>query len=187
MDIKQEPKPEGSHENADSVKVFDPHRWLLDFEQEKPLKKASPSGPVKRRTRDEVMMWNLVSIIMDLMFTVLITLLTFWGVSQVLETSIKGAVQTLWQISQGGSLLLVASLMWIYHVAIPALATYTPGQWACQITRTPEIITLRWVVRSTLRLMALIITGFVMLPLFSWASGHDLEAQLTGLKLYTKN
>jgi hypothetical protein len=141
MDIKQEPKPEGTQNIDNTVKVFDPHRWLLDFEQEKPLKKASPSGPVKRRTRDEIMMWNLVSVIMDMMFMGILTLLTFWGVSQVLETSIKGAVLTLWQISQGGSVLLIASLMWIYHVAIPALATYTPGQWACQITRTPEIIT----------------------------------------------
>jgi hypothetical protein len=187
MDIKQDPKPEGSQDNADSVKVFDPHRWLLDFEQERPLKKASPSGPVKKRTRDEVMMWNLVSVVLDLMFMGIITLLTFWGISQLLETSIKGAVFTLWQISQAGSVLLMISLMWIYHVAIPALATYTPGQWACQITRTPETISFRWVVRSTLRIMALSLTGFIMLPLFSWASGHDLEAQLTGLKLYTKN
>lgn len=186
MDIKQDPKPQGEI-NDPTVKVFDPHRWLLDFEQEKPLKKASPSGPVKRRTQDEIMMWNLVSAVFDLMMTGVIFVLLFWGLSQLLQTSVKGAFTSIWQISQGGSLFLLLSLLWIYYVALPAILTYTPGQWACQITRTPPEITFRWVIRSTLRVLALFMTGFLLLPLFSWASGHDLEAQLTGLKLYTKN
>ena len=83
MEIKQEPKPDISNENG-TVKVFDPHRWLLDFEIEKPLKKASPGGPVKRRTRDEIMMWNLISSIADLMMMGLLFLVFFWGFSQLL-------------------------------------------------------------------------------------------------------
>ncbi len=186
MDIKQDPKPH--HEEIDSVtvKVFDPHRWLLDFEQEKPLKKASPGGPAKRRTSDEMMMWNLISSVADFLIVGVLLFLFVWGLAQVMQVSVKVAMGTLWQISQGGTLLLVLSLLWIYHVACPALLTYTPGQWACQITRTPQNLTFRWVIRATLRLLALFMTGFILLPLFSWASGQDLEGQLTGLKVYTK-
>lgn len=189
MDINQDPKPESIEKEIGSLteKVFDPHRWLLDFEQEKPLKKASPSGPVKKRTQDEVMMWNLISVFVDVLLMSVVLILSFWGLSQLLQTSVRGAFTSLWQLSQGGSLFLLISVMWIYFVAVPALMVYTPGQWACQITRTPETITFRWVIRSTLRMLALFMTGFLLLPLFSWASGHDLEAQLTGLKLYTKN
>jgi hypothetical protein len=95
-------------------------------------------------------------------------------------------VMNLWQISQGGTLALFLSFFWVYYVATPAIFVYTPGQWACQITRTPSVLTLRWLVRSTLRLLAMFMTGFVLLPLFSWASGQDLEGQLTGVKIISK-
>lgn len=188
MNMNQDPKPQRDRDGqVDPVsKVFDPHRWLLDFEQEKPLKKASPGGPQKRRSKDEVMLWNLVSSVVDLLFVSLMLVTFMWAVGQLLHVSIKGAVLNLWQISQGGTLALVLSFFWVYYVATPALLVYTPGQWACQITRTPEVLTFRWIVRSTLRLLAMFMTGFVLLPLFSWASGQDLEGQLTGLKIYTK-
>lgn len=186
--MNQDPKPQPEkNRDIDSVtKVFDPHRWLLDFEQDKPLKKASPSGPQKRRTNDEVMLWNLVSAVVDLLFVSILLVGFMWGLGQLLQVSVKGALMNLWQISQGGTLGLVLSFFWVYYVAMPALLVYTPGQWACQITRTPEVLTFRWVVRSTLRLLAMVMTGFVLIPLFSWASGQDLEGQLTGLKIYTK-
>lgn len=189
MNMNQDPKPRPSerNRNEDSVsKVFDPHRWLMEFEQEKTLKKGSHGGPQKRRSNDEVMLWNLVSSVVDLLFVSLMLVSFMWGVGQLLQVSVKGAVMNLWQISQGGTLGLFLSFFWVYYVATPAIFVYTPGQWACQITRTPKTLTFRWLVRSSLRLLALLMTGFVLLPLFSWASGQDLEGQLTGVKLVTK-
>lgn len=189
MNMNQDPKPRPSERgrSEDSVsKVFDPHRWLMEFEQDKPLKKGSHGGPQKRRSNDEMMLWNLVSSVVDLLFVSLMLVSFMWGVGQLLQVSVKGAVMNLWQISQGGTLGLFLSFFWVYYVATPAILVYTPGQWACQITRTPKVLTFRWLVRSTLRLLALLMTGFVLLPLFSWASGQDLEGQLTGVKIVTK-
>lgn len=170
------------------VPVFDPHRWLIDFEPEKTVKaKAPPSGPTRRRSKDEMMMWNLVSSIVDFLFVTAFACLFLWSIGQLLETSIKGTVFGLWRLSPVGTVLLSFSFLWVYHVAMPALFTYTLGQWACQITRTPQEISVAWVLKSTFRLMTLFLTGFIVLPLFSWASGFDLEGNLSGLKLYSKS
>lgn len=169
------------------VPVFDPHRWLVDFESEKPVKrKAPPSGPTRRRSKDEMMMWNLVSSLVDFLFVASFAGLFLWSISQLLGTPIKGIVSGLWQLSPAGTVFLSFSFLWVYHVAMPALVTFTIGQWACQITRTPQEISAVWILKSTFRLMTLFLTGFIVLPLFSWASGFDLEGNLSGLKLYSK-
>lgn len=169
------------------VSVFDPHRWLIDFESEAPVKKkAPPSGPSRRRTKDEMMMWNLVSALVDFVFVAAFSCLFIWSFSQLAGSSVKGTISGLWRLSPMGSVFLSFSFLWVYHVAMPALFTYTLGQWACQITRTPQEISLKWIAKSTFRLFTLFLTGFIILPLFSWASGSDLEGQISGLKLYSK-
>jgi len=184
MNIEKEKSP---LRTPNPVQVFDPHRWLIDFEPDQKLKKqAPPSGPVRRRSQDEMMTWNLLSAFVDFFFVAVFACLALWGLSQLLGTSVKVAVSGLWRLSPTGSVLLSFSFLWIYHVAMPAIFTFTLGQWACQITRTPQEITVGWLMKSTLRLAALYITGFLILPLFSWAAGSDLEGQLSGLELYPK-
>jgi hypothetical protein len=169
-----------------SLPVFNPNRWLWDFKEEKPQRLASPSGPARGRSNQEIMIWNLVSALLDLIFAGVLCFLFLWGVSRLLDLSIKTTALGLWRLSPSGSGLLFFSFLWVYHVALPALVSYTPGQWACHITRTPSEINFAWVLRSTLRLFWLAITGFVTLPLFSWAAGVDLEETLSGLKLISK-
>ncbi len=169
------------------VPVFDPHRWLIDFEPaQKEPKRVPPGGRIRYRSPSEIMMWNLISSIVDFLFVSIFYCLFLWGVSQAIGTSIRGTVFGLWQLSPTGTVLFFFSFLWVYHVALPALVTYTLGQWACQITRTPQEISMGWVARSTFRLITLFLTGFIILPLFSWASGVDLEGQLSGLKIYSK-
>lgn len=181
------PNPSGPAGPKDRpVEVFNPNRWLWDFKEEKPQKISRPSGPSRRRSNNEMMMWNLVSSIMDLIFASVICFLFLLMMGRVLDISIKSTLMGLWKLSSTGTVILFFSFLWVYHVALPALVFYTPGQWACHITRTPKEISLNWVLKATFRLLVLFMTGFIILPLFSWASGIDLEENLSGLKLISK-
>ena len=176
------PQPDmGEH-----IPVFNPNRWLWDFEIEKPKKRSSPSGPARKRNANQMMMWNLISSVMDFLFVGLICFLLVWLMGRAIDTSVRNTLIGLWKLSPTGTIVIFYSFLWIYHVAVPALFSYTLGQWACQITRTPDEITFTWVLKSTFRLIILFMTGFMILPLFSWASGTDLEESLSGLKLHSK-
>lgn len=184
MNIDKNKHPEPT---TNQVPIFDPHRWLVDFEPDRKIKKKSPpSGPVRRRSPNEMMMWNLISSIVDFIFVAAFSCLFLWSIGQLLGSSIRGTVFGLWRLSPTGTVLLSFSFLWVYHIAIPALFTYTLGQWACQITRTPQEISGAWLLKSTFRLITLFLTGFIVLPLFSWASGVDLEGHLSGVKIYFK-
>jgi len=183
IDRERNPQPK----SQDPVSVFDPHRWLIDFdESSKSTKKSPPSGAARRRSQTAMMMWNLISSVMDVLFVLAFTGFFLWGVGQILNSSAQSTLLGLWRLSHIGSTLLFFSLVWVYYVAIPALFTYTLGQWACQITRTPSKIDFKWLLQSTLRLAILFGTGFVVLPLISWLFIVDLEEELSGLKLYSK-
>lgn len=184
MQIDREKSPQ--RKPTDPMQVFDPHRWLIDFDEAKPLKKSPPSGAARRRSQDGMMLWNFISSVMDTLFVLALTGFFLWGVGQVLNSSAQATLLGLWRLSHLGSALLFFSFVWVYYVAIPALFTYTLGQWACQITRTPQHIDFKWLMKSTLRLAVLFGTGFILLPLISWLFIVDLEEELSGLKLYSK-
>jgi hypothetical protein len=169
--------------NDRQLPVFNPNRWLWDFEIEKPKRMSSPNGPVRRRNLNQMMMWNLISSVMDFLFISLVCVTVLWVFGRALDTNVRNTFIGLWKISPTGTVFLFYSFLWVYHVAMPALVSYTPGQWACQITRTPREISFSWIMKATFRLLVLFMTGFMILPLFSWASGTDLEASLSGLKL----
>lgn len=171
-------QPEGEH-----LPVFNPNRWLWDFEGEKPKKLSGPSGPVKRRNPNQMMMWNLISSVMDFLFVAIACFLFLWVSGRLFDTSVRNTLMGLWKISPTGTVVLFYSFLWLYHVAMPALFYFTLGQWACQITRSSNRITFTWILKSTFRLVILFMTGFIVIPLFSWASGIDLEESLTGLKI----
>ena len=184
--IDKQQNPSKDQGKGEHLPVFNPNRWLWDFEIEKPKKLSGPSGPVKKRSPNQMMMWNLISSIMDFVFVGVICFLVLWGLGKIVDTSVRNTLMGLWKLSPTGTVILFYSFLWIYHVAAPALFSYTPGQWACQITRTPQDITFSWLLKSTFRLIVLFMTGFIILPLFSWASGLDLEESLSGLKLLSK-
>ncbi len=183
-EIDQQPQGQNQPSGREHIPVFNPNRWLWDFETEKPKKQGRPSGPGKKRNTNQTMMWNLVSSIMDFLFISLACFLIFWLISRTFDTSVRSAFLGLWKLTPVGTVALLYSFLWIYHVASPAVFSYTIGQWACQITRAPKELTFKWILKATLRLTLLLITGLVIIPLFSWASGVDLEETLTGLKLH---
>ena len=120
---------------------------------------------------------------MDFLFVSLTCFLVLWFIGRMVDTSVRNTLIGLWKLSPTGTVILFYSFLWIYHVAGPALFSHTPGQWACRITRTPKEISFGWITKATFRLVILFMTGFMILPLFSWASGTDLEESLSGLKL----
>ena len=170
-------------EKGEHIGVFNPNRWLWDFEAEKPKRKSHHSGPVRKRNPNQMMMWNLISSIMDFLFVSLTCFLVLWLIGKAVDTSVRNTLIGLWKLSPTGTVVLLYSFLWIYHVASPALFSQTPGQWACRITRTPKEISFSWITKASFRLVILFLTGFMILPLFSWASGTDLEESLSGLKL----
>ena len=179
MESPQVPTEIGEH-----IPVFNPNRWLWDFEAEKPKTKvAPPGGRVRRRPTNQMMMWNLVSSFLDFLFVGIFSFLFLWGIGHIFDSSVRNTMANLWSISPAGTFLLFYSFLWVYHVATPALFSHTPGQWACQITRAPSEISFVWILKATFRLFILFLTGFIILPLFSWASGTDLEGSLSGLRL----
>lgn len=173
-------------DKGEHIPVFNPNRWLWEFDVEKPKRRGTPSGPVRKRNANQMMMWNLISSVMDFLFVGLICFLAVWLMGKTVDTSVRNTLIGLWKVSPTGTVVLFYSFLWIYHVAGPALFSFTLGQWACQITRTPDEITFGWILKSTFRLIILFMTGFMILPLFSWASGTDLEESLSGLKLQSK-
>ena len=179
--VAQQPEPHT--EPAEHIGVFNPNRWLWDFEAEKPKRKGGHNGPVRKRNPNQMMMWNLISSIMDFLFVSLTCFLVLWFIGKMVDTSVRNTLIGLWKLSPTGTVVLFYSFLWIYHVAGPALFSYTPGQWACRITRAPKDISFAWISKATFRLLILFMTGFMILPLFSWASGTDLEESLSGLKL----
>jgi heme/copper-type cytochrome/quinol oxidase subunit 3 len=178
-----QPTGRPGRERDEHLPLFNPNRWLWDFDGESQTGKKGRSGPVKKRNTNQMMMWNLISSVLDFFFVILTCFLIFWAISRTADTSVRNTLIGLWKLSPTGTVVLLFSFMWIYHVACPALFLYTPGQWACQITRTPKEISFKWILKSTFRLAVLFMTGFMILPLFSWASGIDLEENLSGLKL----
>lgn len=81
-----------------------------------------------------------------------------------------------------------ASITWIYFSATRVFMGQTPGEWVFdQRLGTPEMMkSPTYGLKAIARASVVVATGFIFIPLLSWAIGRDLIGQLLGLQLVKK-
>lgn len=84
---------------------------------------------------------------------------------------------------------LFLTITLIYMVVNRAFAGYTPGEWAFdqRCGQEEQMKTLSYIPRLVLRTIAVIMTGFVTLPLLSYLFNRDVAGQIAGVNLFRKS
>lgn len=84
---------------------------------------------------------------------------------------------------------LFAAVTFIYMVVNRAFLGYTPGEWAFdQICgKDADRKSLLYIPRTMLRTLIVMLTGFVILPIFSYLFNKDIAGKISGLMLFKKS
>lgn len=83
---------------------------------------------------------------------------------------------------------LVAGIAWIYLVGNRVFLGFTPGEWVFdqRLGRPEQTGTAGYALSAIFRATAVIATGFILFPLFSFLFNRDLIGKLTGAELMKK-
>ena len=134
--------------------------------------------------------WDLSASLLDAM---LVTAATLFCLILLLVITQIDLIANIYHPDAGGlvywSLLaLIGSIAWIYLVCNRVFLGFTPGEWVFdqRLGKPEENATATYAMKTVLRSSLVILTGFFVFPLISFAMNDDLLGKLVGLRLMKK-
>ncbi|MEZ0391278.1 MAG: metalloendopeptidase [Pseudobdellovibrionaceae bacterium] len=173
-------QPAGNTTVDDILKTLNEKR-SYDFAAEK--KKLHEPAPIVYKKSS----WDLSAGLLDAMLVTAATLLCL--IVLLLVTKVDLFANLYRPDSQGLVYLslvsLVAGVTWIYLVGHRVFLGFTPGEWVFdqRLGRPEELGTSQYALKAIARSTIVLLTGFMVFPLISFAMNRDYLGQLLGVEL----
>jgi hypothetical protein len=147
------------------------------------LKKLhEPAAPVYKKTA-----WDLSASLLDAMLVTAATLLCLIILLVVTKVDLfanlyrpDGQGMVYWSL-----LALVGGVTWIYLVGHRVFLGFTPGEWVFdqRLGKPEELGSSTYAIKAILRSTIVLVTGFIVFPLISFATNRDIIGKLLGVEL----
>lgn len=142
-------------------------------------------GPVRKRKGYVLIAFSWVAAFIDTLFLVGMSLLFLAAFSLIMRHSLHVVMPRdprLWIFSGAMVFLFLANA---YMIVFRSFLGFTLGEWACSlrlgspVERQSKFYSLKVIVR----MMVIVMSGFVTLPLLGLLTGKDLAGSLSGVRL----
>ena len=161
-----------------NTEIINSNRLVIEDDTLSSVNSAFHRGPT-RRSGYKLTAWLLASLIADTLVIILCTCLFLLAGSFVLKMNQKNILQT--------GFYLYGYISVIYFVLLRIFLGSTIGEWSCgiRIGQPFERLKPNYAIKVCFRVLLILLTGIITLPILSLIFKKDLAGRLTKASLYT--